>query len=383
MSSAAIAGVYEHPTRDAPDTSVTELHAEITAETLDDAGLTIDDVDAYFTAGDPAGMFSVLSMIDYLGLEDLSHIEGTDIGGSSYVSHLGHAASAIEAGDCEVALLTMAGRPRNSSSPPENKTPEAGFEDLYGLSAPATYALAARRHMHEFGTTSEQLAEVRVAASHHAQYNENAMFQEPVTVDDVVESPLVCDPLHLLDCCVVSDGGGGILVVSDERAAELERKCIPVLGCGEAVKHPHGGAVDLTYTAAVDSGPRAFSEADVDHDDIDYASIYDSFTITVVETLEDLGFCEKGDGGSFVEGGTLKAPDGDLPYNTDGGGLCNNHPGNRGGMTKVIEAVRQLRGEAAPELQVPDCETALVHGTGGSIGTRMGSVTAILGRETV
>jgi acetyl-CoA C-acetyltransferase len=245
----------------------------------------------------------------------------------------------------------------------------------------AAYALAARRHMHEFGTTSAQLAEVKVAASLHAQHNPNALLRNPVTVQEVLDSPLVADPLHRLDCCVVTDGGGALVVVSPEVARSLKRRVVKVLGHGEAPKLTDNGRIDLTYTGAVWSGPRAFAEARVTPADIDYASIYDSFTITVVETLEDLGFCAKGEGGRFVLDGALVAPDGRLPFNTDGGGLCNNHPSNRGGITKVIEAVRQLRGEAHPAVQVKDCRLALAHGTGGSLGTRMASSTLILGQE--
>jgi acetyl-CoA C-acetyltransferase len=179
---------------------------------------------------------------------------------------------------------------------------------------------------------------------------------------------------------VVTDGGGAVIVASPQIARDLSRPAAKILGHGEAVKHTNNGRVDLTYTGAVWSGPRAFEEAGVGPSDIDYASIYDSFTITVLETLEDLGFCAKGEGGRFVMDGALVAPHGRLPFNTDGGGLCNNHPGNRGGMTKIIEAVRQLRGEAHPAVQVPDCQIALAHGTGGSIATRMGSVTLVLGQ---
>lgn len=375
---ASIAGVYEHPTREAPDKSTPQLHAEVAKGALADAGLGFDDVDAYFTAGTPRWL---LSMIDYLGLSDLSYYDSTDVGGSSYIAHVGHAAAAIARGKCDVALVTLAGRPRSEEMAPLSDGPEVPFEESFGPSPVGLYALAARRHMHEYGTTPEQLAEIRVAASEHAQYNENAMHREPVTVEDVVESRRVADPLRLLDCCVITDGGGAVVVVSPETAADLDRGTPWVLGHAEAAKHHEGGDVDVTYTAAVESGPRAFDEAGIDHDDVDYASIYDSFTITVLETLEDLGFCEKGEGGAFVEGGTLRAPDGDLPFNTDGGGLCNNHPANRGGMTKVIEAVRQLRGEANEAVQVPDCEVALAHGTGGTITTRMGSCTLVLGAD--
>ncbi|MGH2470216.1 MAG: thiolase C-terminal domain-containing protein, partial [Chloroflexota bacterium] len=255
------------------------------------------------------------------------------------------------------------------------------FEAPYGPVIVAWYALAARRHMHEFGTTSAQLAEIKVAASHHAQYNPRAFLPTPVSVEEVLASPLVADPLHRLDCCVITDGGGAVVLVSPEVARDLKRRKVKILGHGEAPKHTMNGHVDLTYTGARWSGPRAFEEAGVQPSDIDYASIYDSFTITVLETIEDLGFCEKGQGGRFVQDGGLQAPHGKLPFNTDGGGLCNNHPANRGGMTKILEAVRQLRGEANPQVQVPNCELALAHGTGGSIGSRMGSATLILGRE--
>jgi acetyl-CoA C-acetyltransferase len=234
--------------------------------------------------------------------------------------------------------------------------------------------------MYEFGTTSEQLAWVKVAASTHAQYNPHALLRKVVTVEDVVNSRMLADPLHLLDTCVVTDSGGAVVVASPEVARDLKKTNAKILGHGEAPKHANNGKIDLTYTGARWSGPRAFAEAGVTPKDVDYASIYDSFTITVVETIEDLGFCEKGKGGAFVADGGLMARGGKLPYNTDGGGLCNNHPG-MGGMAKVNEAVRQLRGEAHPEVQVPNCQIALVHGTGGSLGTRMGSATLILGQE--
>jgi acetyl-CoA C-acetyltransferase len=243
------------------------------------------------------------------------------------------------------------------------------------------YAMCAMRHMHEFGTTSEQLAWIKVAASHHAQHNPHALLREVVTVEDVVNSPMIADPLHRLDCCVITDGGGALVVVSPEVARRVNRPRVKVRGAGEAAKHQMGGKVDLTYSGGVWSGPAAFAEAKVTHADIKYVSIYDSFTITVLICLEDLGFCPRGGGGRFVSDGNLIAGAGRLPFNTDGGGLCNNHPGNRGGMTKVIEAVRQLRGEAHPKVQVKDCNLALAHGTGGSLGTRHASATIILERE--
>lgn len=380
---AYIAGAFEHPLRDIPDRSTPQVHADVALGAVADAGLSLSDVDAYLCAGDAPG-FGGLSMADYLGLK-LAYVDSTEMGGSSYVAHVGHAAAAIAAGKCHVALITLAGRPRQRENVGRMASlmtaPESSFETVYGTTTIGMYALAARRHMHEFGTTSEQLAQIKVAASLHAQHNPNAFLPKAVTVEDVLGSRMVSDPLHLLDCCVVTDGGGAIVVVSPDVARSLDRTCVQVLGHGEAPKHTMGGRVDLTYTGAVWSGPRAFEEAGVTPADIDYASIYDSFTITVLETLEDLGFCDKGKGGEFVSDGALVAPHGTLPFNTDGGGLCNNHPTNRGGMTKVIEAVRQLRGEAHPEVQVPDCRLALAHGTGGSLATRMGSATLVLGAE--
>jgi acetyl-CoA C-acetyltransferase len=202
-----------------------------------------------------------------------------------------------------------------------------------------------------------------------------------VTVEEVLNSPVVSDPLHRLDCCVISDGGGALIVAKPEIARNLKRPRVKILGAGEAIKGQSGGDVDLTFSAAAWSGPVAFAEAGVKPADIKYASIYDSFTITVLMQIEDLGFCAKGDGGKFVSDGNLISGVGRLPFNTDGGGLCNNHPANRGGMTKVIEAVRQLRGEAHPAVQVKNCDLALAQGTGGRLGSRHGSATLILGRE--
>jgi acetyl-CoA C-acetyltransferase len=381
---AFIAGAYEHPGRDLPDRTLPQIHADVAAGALADAGLSFADVDAYYSAGDAPG-FGVLSMADYMGL-DVTYVDDTETGGSSYLVHIQHAAAAIAAGQVKVALITLAGKPRTGGAAPGGSgraggAPEAAFENQFGMSVPGGYALAARRHMHEFGTTSEQLAEVKVAASVHASHNPNAFLPDAVTVEEVLDSPMVSDPLHRLDCCVITDGGGAVVVVAAEVAERLGRHCVPVLGTGTALKHSNNGRIDLTHTGASRSGPIAFAEAGVTPADIQYASIYDSFTITVLITLEDLGFCAKGEGGRFVSDGNLQAPFGGLPFNTDGGGLCNNHPANRGGMTKVIEAVRQLRGEAHAAVQVADCELALAHGTGGSLATRMGSSTLILGRS--
>ncbi|HZC16999.1 MAG TPA: thiolase domain-containing protein [Caulobacteraceae bacterium] len=395
---AYVAGVFEHPTREAIGYSTPQLHAECAKGALEDAGLSKDDIDGYFCAGDAPG-FGAMSMADYMGLK-LRHMDSTETGGSSYILHVGHAAEAIAAGKCSVALVTLAGRPRTArmgfgsgggggpgrGGPPPgaafSEVPEAGFENIYGGSTHNTYGMCAMRHMHDYGTTSEQLAWIKVAASHHAQWNEHAMLREVVTVEDVLASPMIATPLHRMDCCVISDGGGAVIVVSPEVAKSLKRPLVKIIGAGEAPKGPRGGNdLDLTYSGAVWSGPAAFAEAGVTPKDIKYASIYDSFTITVLMQIEDLGFCKKGEGGKFVADGNLISGVGKLPFNTDGGGLCNNHPTNRGGITKVIEAVRQLRGEAHPKVQVPNCDLAIAHGTGGSLGTRHGAATVIMERE--
>lgn len=382
---AYLVGAYEHPTRKADDKSIAQLHAEVAKGALEDAGLARDDVDGYFCAGDAPGL-GPLSMVDYMGLR-VRHVDTTETGGSSYLIHVSHAAQAIAAGKCDIALVTLAGRPRaegSSGTQPRNwgsGLPDDPFEAPYGVVTTNSYGMVARRHMHEYGTTSEQLAWIKVAASHHAQHNPHAMLRQVVTVKDVLDSPMVADPLHRLDCCVVSDGGGAVIVARPEIARSLKRPRVRILGAGEAPKGQDGGNLSLTVTGAVRSGAAAFAEAGVRPGDIQYVSVYDSFTITVLVQLEDLGFCAKGEGGRFVADGNLISGSGKLPFNTDGGGLCNNHPSNRGGMTKVIEAVRQLRGEAHPAVQVKNCALALAQGMGGQLGNRHCSATLILERE--
>ena len=383
---AYIVGAYEHPLRKAPDHSVAQLHAEVAKGAIEDAGLSRDDIDGFFCAGDAPGA-NAWSLSNYLNLNRLRHVDSTDMGGCSYLIHVAHAAEAIAAGKCNVALVTLAGRPSSEGMSGTQvrvrgvNLPDAPFEMPYNPVTVNLYAMAAMRHMHEFGTTSEQLAWVKVAASHHAQHNPHALLRDVVTVEDVLASPMISDPLHRLDSCVVTDGGGAIIIARPEIARTLNRPRVRLLGCGESTKHQAGGRLDLSYTAAAWTGPRAFEEAGVTPADIQYASIYDSFTITVLLQLEDLGFCAKGQGGRFVADGNLISGVGKLPFNTDGGGLCNNHPANRGGMTKILEAVRQLRGEAHPRVQVPGCSLALATGIGGLIGHRHGSATVILERE--
>ena len=240
--------------------------------------------------------------------------------------------------------------------------------------------MCAQRHLYEFGTTSEQLAWIKVASSHHAQHNPNALLPNLVTVEDVLASPLISAPLHRLDCCVISDGGGAVIVARQEIAKSLNRPAIRVRGVGEAVGYTRGSDINLTTSAVKKSAKSAFLEAKVTPQDIKYLSTYDSFTITVLLAIEDLGFCEKGQGGRFVADGNLISGVGRLPVNTDGGGLSSNHPAHRGGITKIIEAVRQLRGEAHPAVQVKSCDLAIANGLGGMLDRRHGAATAILER---
>ncbi|MBP6900302.1 MAG: thiolase domain-containing protein [Burkholderiaceae bacterium] len=397
---AAIVGAWEHPTRLAENLSVLRLHADCALGALADAGLHKSEVDAVFCAGDLPGL-GAATLVEYLGLNP-RHIDSTECGGSAPILHVAHAAAAIAAGRCRVALITLAGRPRAAMAeakaraeaagktgsgraplalrPPDPDCPELAFELPYGPATQNLYALVARRHMHEFGTTPEQLAWIKVAASQHAQHNPHAMLRKPVTVDEVLDSPMVSDPLHRLDCCVMSDGGGAVIVAHPEIARRLQRPLVLVRGTGEAQKNAAGGRIDLSCSAAAASGPRAFAEAGITPAQIQYASLYDSFTITVLMQLEDLGFCAKGEGGRFVMDGNLISGRGRLPFNTDGGGLCSNHPANRGGITKIIEAVRQLRGEAHPAVQVPGCTWALANGIGGALASRHTAATLILER---
>ena len=383
---AYVVGAYEHPLRKAPHQSVARLHADVARGALEDAGLTKDDIDGYFCSADAPGM-GPTSMVEYLNLNP-RHVDSTDIGGASYLSLVSHAAQAIAAGKCSIALITLAGRPYSEGVATglqpklrDPSQPDFQWEYPYGIANANGYAMCAKRHMYEYGTTSEQLAWIKVAASHHAQHNPNALLRQVLTVADVLASPMVADPLHRLDCCVVTDGGGALIIARPEIARSLNRPMVKIRGAGETVKHQSGGYFDLTTSGARQAGAQAFAEARVTPADIQYASIYDSFTITVLIQLEDLGFCPPGQGGAFVADGNLISGVGKLAFNTDGGGLCNNHPANRGGMTKVIEAVRQLRGEAHPAVQVPDCRLALAQGTGGMLATRHGSATLIMERE--
>jgi acetyl-CoA C-acetyltransferase len=375
----AIAGVYEHPTRHAPDKTAYQIHAESARGALEDAGLAVSDVDGLFTSG--VGPIGILSLAQHLNLRP-DYLDSQAIGGSSFVSHSLHAAAAIEAGLCSVALVTY-----GSTAASERFAigtggggmgdPADHFEAPFGPTIVGSYALCAQRHMHHYGTTSEQLAEIAVTMRRHAVLNPHAKYREPITVDDVLASRLISSPLHLLDCCMISDGGGAVVLTSRARARDLKKRPVVILGGAEAVRHHGLGERDLLDIAARQSGPLALSRAGIQHADIDCCMVYDSYTITVLMTLEALGFCKPGEGGAFCADGRLGLG-GELPTNTDGGGLSSNHPGMRG-IFLVIEATKQLRGERGPA-QVGDAEVALVHGTGGMLGQRHSGVTLILGR---
>ncbi len=376
---AAIAGVAESDLGVVPGKTYLQLQAEAARAALDDAGLDFADVDGIFTAGGEDYAPGV-RIAEYLGIRP-HHTDSTNIGGASFVSHVGHAYQAIAAGRCSAALITYGSTQRSQASRTLGRSgpirgPEQ-FERVWGLPLPAgAYALAATRHMHLYGTTPEQLAEVAVATRRWASLNPKAFYRDPISIEDVLRSRWISEPLHLLDCCLVTDGGGAVVVVSAERARDLPKPPVWVLGHGEA--HDHLGISsmpDLTVTPARWSGRDAFGMAGLRPDEMDVVEIYDSFTITVLLTLEALGFCGPGESGQFVSG-QRTAPGGDFPMNTNGGGLSYCHPGMFGIFT-LIEATRQLRGECG-ERQVEGARLALANGTGGVLSS---AATVVLGRD--
>ena len=351
----------------APHTSPVDLMAQATMRALDDCGLKLSDIDGIFSATSQVRL-SPLALAEYLRLKP-NYFDGTIIGGSSFMSHVAHAQGAIQAGLCEVALIAYGSTQRTVSraaaSPREYNYYEAPYKPFLPASA---YALAAARHMHEFGTTREQLAEVAVAARKWALMNPVAWEKEPLTIEQVLSSRMVSYPLTVRDCCLVTDGGGAIILTSAARAKTLKKKPVYVLGVGEAIGHSTiSNMPNLTVTAAAESGPKAFKMAGIKPSDVDMLSLYDAFTITPILFLEDLGFCPKGEGGRFVSGGSI-APGGKLAVNTSGGGLSYCHPGMYG-LLVLIEAVRQVRGECG-QRQVKDCEIALAHGNGGVLSSQ-------------
>jgi len=388
---AAIVGIYEYPRRKAPGVTALQIKAECAARALEDAGLSWQDVDGLYDAQDGSGM-SGLSLSEYFGFKP-NVIDTTAVGGSSYEFHASHAKRDIAAGKCKVALLTYGSTAHSDSrrigtgggmGGPGQAGPLSNMTDSWGMTLIANYGMVAQRHMYQYGTTSEQLARIAVATRAHAMRNPQAVQAmkdlefvgiNEITTDDVVNSRMIADPLHLLDCCMVSDGGGAVVIASADVARGTRKKPVWIIGTGEATKYNENGG-DLTVSAAAQSGPPAFAQADVRPDEIDIAMIYDSFTITVMVMLEDLGFCKKGEGGAFVEQERLHFQSPLKPVlNTDGGGLSSNHPGMRG-IFLLMEAARQLRGESTS--QRDGARLAVAHGNGGMLATSHTGGTIIL-----
>jgi acetyl-CoA acetyltransferase len=375
----AIVGVGESDIGATSGRSVFGLMADAACAALTDAGLEKSEVDGLFCAGLPAYPTQVMG--EYLGITP-NFADSTQAGGASFEFYIEHAAAAIAAGLCHTALFLYgstqrADQARKLGGSVPSTYPGSQFELPYGPLLPISgYALAAKRHMFEYGTTAEQLASIAVSTRQWATMNPRAFARDPITIDDVLESGLVSSPFHRLDICLVTDGAAAVIVTSVERARSLRKPLITVLGA--ASNHTHYSITqmpDVTRTGASESGRRALEMAGVTHDDIDVAEIYDSFTYTVLTSLEDLGFCAKGEGGAFVEDGRL-GPGGEFPTNTQGGGLSYTHPGMFGAFL-ITEVVRQLRGDAGAA-QVPDARIGLVHGTGGVLSSH---ATLIVARE--
>ena len=390
---AAIVGIHEYPSRLTRGVSAMDIKIDCIRTALEDAGLSWGDVDAVYDAGDgEAG--GGLQLSAYLGLRP-NVIDTTQVGGSSYEFQAAHAWRDIAAGKCKVAILSYGSTAASarwaigtgSMQRPGAANWEANMEIPYGTTLIANYAMVKQRHMHEYGTTTEQLAGISVATRRHAMRNPDAVQAmtdlefvgvNEITTADVLDSRVVADPLHLLECCMISDGGGAVVIASPEVARNTRKPPVWIIGSGEAIKYTESDG-DITVSAGAQSGPVAFGEAGIAPDEIDIAMIYDSFTITVAVCLEDLGFCKKGEVGDYVAGGRLAFDNPDAPaLNTDGGGLSSNHPGMRG-IFLLLEATRQLRGES--HSQRPDARLAFAHGNGGRLGSTHTGGTVILARD--
>lgn len=372
----AIAGAATFGIGEAPGYSAIELAASAALRAVADAGLTLGQVDALFVCL-PDDFLSGLSLAQYLGLRP-RFTDNNRTGGSAFMSHVAVAALALDAGYCDVALVAHGSNQRTGggklSTPARSSEYEAPYAPLFPISG---YALAAARHMHQYGTTRAHLAEVAVAARGWANLNPDAFARGPLSIEDCLAARMISTPLSVRDCCLVTDGAAAIVLTRADRARDLRRPPVAVLGAAAATWHHDIAEMpDLTVTAAAESGPRACAMAGVRPADIDIVQLYDAFTINTILFLEDLGFCAKGEGGPFVSGGRI-APGGTLAVNTNGGGLSYAHPGMNG-LIAIVEAVRQLRGEAAA--QRPDAGLALVHGSGGTLSSQ---ATIILGARAV
>ena len=344
-----------------------ELHYQAASRAIADAGLTKADIDGFASSG--MGLLAPIEVAEYLGLQP-TWADGTGVGGSTWEFMVGHAAAAIAVGQAEVVVLVygstaradLKARRRGANLSFGARGP-VQFDVPYGHSLISKYAMAARRHMYEYGTTIEQLAEIAVSSRYNASLNPEAYYRDPITIDDVQSSRMMADPLTKLHCCIRSDGGGAVVLTSEERARDLAKAPVWVLGTGETTDHTTMSEwEDFTVSPALRSGQLAFERAGITPADIDFCEIYDAFTPMVLLSFEALGFCGKGEAGPFVEDGKMRVG-GALPTNTDGGGLSHCHPGMRG-IFLLVEAVRQLRREAHGR-QVPDPSLCCVHGTGG------------------
>lgn len=390
---AAIVGIHEYPLRVAPGVSAMEIKVDSIRNALDDAGLSSSDVDAIYDSQDgEAG--GGLQLSAFLGIKP-TVIDTTLVGGSSYEFQAAHAMRDIASGKCNVAVLSYgavsaSNRVAIGTGDRSGEVPNwrMNMERPYGQTLISNYAMVKQRHMYQYGTTNEQLAGISISTRRHAMRNPEAVQAmtdlefvgiNEITVEDVLDSRLVASPLRLLECCMISDGGGAVIIASSEVARNCKKPPVWLIGSGEAIKYTENGG-DITVSAGGQSGPIAFGEAGVTPDEIDVAMIYDSFSITVAVCLEDLGFCKKGEVGDFVANGRLAfdAPEARLALNTDGGGLSSNHPGQRG-IFLLLEAARQLRGESTSQLE--GAKLACAHGNGGQLGAVHTGGTIILAKD--
>jgi len=360
----------------APGMTPFDLMAQGTMRALDDCGLKLSDVDAYFCATSQSRMVS-MAMCEYLGIQP-NYFDSTQIGGSSFMAHVAHAQAAVAAGEAEVIVVSYGSTQRSVSRAAASVREPNPYEDPYKpMMPPSAYALAASRHMHQYGTTREQLAAVAVAAREWAKLNPVAFRREDLTIQDVLNAPMISYPFTVRDCCLVTDGGGAIVLTTPERAKDLKNKPAYVLGAAEHISHNMISRMpDLTVSGAAHSGPAAYKKAGVSAKDIDVFELYDAFTINTLLFLEDLGVCKKGEGGPFIESGAI-APGGSQPVNTNGGGLSYCHPGMYG-LFLLIEAARQIQGKVEKARQVDNVNLAVAHGNGGVLSSQC---TVVLGSE--
>lgn len=379
----AIVGAADTNVGVVPNLGATQLCVDAVLRAIDDAGISKDQIDGLITCNSMAEpiLYHAEAIAEYMQIFP-KYCMSVNTGGGTTFSVIHHAASAILTGMCDTVLITMAdslksGLTKEQAMATQASTGHRQFEIPYGPSVPALYALIAQAHMHEYGTTAEQYAAIAVACRKHANLNPTAQMRDLITVEDVVNSRMIADPLHLLDCSLISDGGSAVIMTSAERANDFKNSPVYILGVGEGHNHEHiSQARSLTTSAAFEAGQRAYQMAGLGPKDMDFAQLYDCFTPTVLIELEDLGFCEKGEGGAFVESGAIELG-GEIPINTHGGLLSHCHPGNPGSMFALTEAVWQLRRNAGTR-QVPNAEVALVHAQGGIMSSH---TTLILGRE--